>query len=91
MTITTRIISSVNCPTCKFYLKELARMQFSHEIYDADDEKNQSQLDVWKISNMPVVQLVDENHNLLYQFQVGTIGPRIIERKIKILLKENKK
>lgn len=84
-----RIISSEKCPKCKFYLRVLKKQKFSNfEVFNADDASNQSQLDAWKISHMPVVQIIEED-KVLFQFQPGQISPRAISYKIKELNHES--
>lgn len=90
--VKTRVISSVGCPKCKFYLTVLRKQGFEFDVYDADDQKNQKELDEWRISSMPVVQIIDIKEDgtikKLWQFPSGQISPRSIRTKIKMLEKK---
>lgn len=83
-----RIIKQEDCPRCRLYLKMLDKQKYDYLIYDADLEQNQKQLDEWKISMMPVVQIVDikdGSQEVVFQFPVGQFSPRAINAKIKEL------
>ncbi len=84
-----RIIKSETCPRCKLYLKQLTQQRVEFLIYDADAEENQKQLDAWRISSMPVVQIVDVKEDgsqeLIEQMPAGRIKPRTLCMRIKIL------
>jgi len=90
-----RIIKSESCARCKIYLKTLVKQQYEHLIYDADLKENQQELDSWKISMMPVVQIVDVKDDgtqeMVFQFQPGQWAPRYIDNKIKALNHEREK
>ena len=82
--LATRIIKSNNCKICKSYLERLDSQGFKYEIYDADDPKNQKQLDEWRVEKMPVVQIVEIKKDeviVRYQFASGTYSPRMINYK----------
>lgn len=91
----TRIITAESCPKCKFYIKALTRQGYEFERYDADAKVNQSQLDKWRITNMPVVQIVEIQGNddptVWFQFGPGQVSPRAIEVKKSIIMKEREK
>ena len=54
-----RIIKSADCENCTAYLKKLEKYGFKeYDIYDADDPKNQKQLDEWNIEDMPIIQTI---------------------------------
>ena len=89
----TRIVKSDDCKICKKYLPRLKEQGFAYEIYDADDPKNQDELDEWKIEKMPVVQIVEVKglkRILKYQFAPGPFSTRIINYKIQQLKKAKK-
>jgi len=88
MEIKTRIIKSNKCFFCKKYLKTLSQQNYDFTIYDADDSANQKQLDEWKVSDMPVVQLVSEDGSVLWQFPPGQLSTRSIEAKKSQLIKK---
>lgn len=90
-----RIIKSVNCRQCYLYLKALSAQNYEHIIYDADLPENTKELDSWKISSMPVVQIVDVKDDgtqeFIHQFPPGPYSSRIVDAKIKALNKEREK
>jgi len=80
-----RIIKSEYCPRCAAYLTRLDKLQFDYLIYDVDTGDKEL-LDKWRISDMPVVQIVDDQTNEIYhQFPFVQHGwsPRAINHKIK--------
>jgi len=77
-----RIISSKNCPRCKGYLLRLDKQGFKYQIYDSDDPKNKGQLDAWRITDLPVIQIIDESEKVRYSFPAGTYSTRFINAKI---------
>ena len=85
-----RLISSESCKICSYYKKVLARYNVSYELYDADNKDNQKELDSWRISQMPVIQIINDN-KVVYQFPPGQPAPRQMDLKIKMLEKEEKK
>jgi len=91
----TRVITSKNCPKCKFYTKVLSMQKYEYEIYDADLDENSEQLDKWKITSMPVVQIVEHQDNgdsvVMHQFVPGQISTRAIETKKSMIAKQLKK
>ena len=93
--LSTRIVTSDSCPQCKFYIKVLNRQKYQFEIFDANAKENQKQLDVWRITNMPVVQIIEHQEDaevvVLFQFGSGQISPRAIEVKKKMVQKEQEK
>lgn len=75
-----RVISSDNCPICQDYLRRLQQQRdFSFEIYDGRAPENQSQLDQWRITEMPVVQIVKEDGTVMHQFLSGGVSTRTIQ------------
>jgi len=84
-----RIIKKRDCKICEPWLKVLDRQDFPYIIYDADDSTNQQQLDDWRITNMPVLQLI-EGTEVLYQFPPGRYSVRLIKAKMEEL-KDKKK
>ncbi len=85
-----RVIKSVGCFKCKNYLKQLRKQNYDFIIYDADDDKNQKELDAWKINAMPVVQIVDDEDDfkVVHQFTPGGWSTRSIDTQIKVLAKK---
>ena len=72
-----RIISKEQCPVCQDYLSRLKYCKdFEFEVYDADDPEHQEQLDKWDIIEMPVVQIISDEGELVHQFLPGGISPR---------------
>ncbi len=90
-----RIIKSANCLICKSYLKNLAKQEYEYIVFDADLKENQQELDSWKISKMPVIQIVDVQDDgtqeMVFQFPPGPYASRHINNKIKALNKEQEK
>ena len=90
-----RIVTSDSCPKCKFYIKALARQKYKFEKYDADAKSNQKRLDTWRITNMPVVQIIEHQKNaepiVWFQFGPGQVSPRAIEVKKKSVMKAREK
>ncbi len=93
--LTARIVTSDSCPKCKFYIKALARQKYKFEKYDADAKANQKQLDEWRITNMPVVQIIENKDNgdpiVWFQFGPGQVSPRAIEVKKTMVMKQREK
>lgn len=81
MMLKTRILKSDDCPKCRVYLSQLEKQKYQYEVYDGDAIENQKQLDEWKVNTFPVVQIIDDNGKVLYQFLPGNISPRVIEFK----------
>jgi glutaredoxin len=77
-----RIISSKNCSKCKGYLSRLDKQGFKYQVYDSDDPANKKQLDEWRITDLPVIQIVDDGGNVAYPFPAGTYSTRFINAKI---------
>ena len=62
-----RIIKSSDCEKCKSYFNKLDKFGFTeYDIYDADEPKNQKQLDEWNIEEMPVIQVYDPSTDKVY-------------------------
>lgn len=86
-----RIIKSEYCPNCKDYLANLERIKdtipFEYEIFDADDSANKRQCDEWKITDMPVIQIIDRKDDgsveILRQLTAGGVAVRILARILK--------
>ena len=89
-----RIVKSIHCKDCRHYLKVLDEQNFDYLIYDADDEANLKQLDEWKISFMPVVQIVDVksdgSEEFVSQLPPGQWSVRAIDGRIKKAERERK-
>ena len=90
-----RVITKESCLKCKFYIKVLKHHGYQFETFDANAKENQKQLDVWRITNMPVVQIIEHQEDaevvVLFQFGFGQISPRVLNRTIKIILKKREK
>lgn len=83
-----QIISSKNCELCQAYLQRLKKLNFEdYQIYSADDSSHAKQLDEWKITDMPIVQIVDEQGSEKYRFPHSSRGytPRLLKSKLKEL------
>jgi arsenate reductase-like glutaredoxin family protein len=80
-----RIIKSKDCLVCKNYLPRLDKSGIVYELYDADDPANQKQLDEWKIDDLPVVQIVNSNGSIKYQFPHGAYSPTVLRYKMEEL------
>jgi len=78
-----RVITAKDCPKCRMYVRNLVTVKFAYEIYDGDAEENQEQLDAWKVEEFPVIQLLDNDGKLHYQFPPGAVAPRVIEAQIR--------
>ena len=85
MALKFRIIKSNTCKKCIFYIPQLQQQGYQFDIYDGDAPENQKQLDEWRITEFPIVQIVDENNNLIEQCYPGPIAGRLILAKIKHL------
>lgn len=87
-----RIIKSEYCDQCRDYLANLARIKdaipFEYEIFDADDKNNRQQLDEWKVTDMPVIQIIDRDRDkvsVLEQISPpGGVAVRILVRLLKM-------
>lgn len=86
-----RVITSDKCLKCKAYLKQLDLAKLGYETYDGLSEINKETLDKWGIDKMPVVQIVGESDNILYQFSHGTFRPESIISMIETLTKKGYK
>ena len=86
-----RIIKSEHCPFCKQYLKKLDDVGFEYETYDGDAEKNDTQLDEWDVDEMPVIQIINDKGDLIYQlpYSAGGYSPKYIKRKMRELSNDN--
>lgn len=82
-----RIIKSETCNQCRVYMKRLQKNNFQFETLDGDDPKFKEQLDAWKIDKYPVVQIIDKDDNVLWQFPSGTFSIFTINSKIKEMQK----
>lgn len=73
--IKVRIIKSEHCDTCKSYLPRLQKLGYAFEVYDGDAVDHQKQLDEWKITEFPVVQILSITESgeaeVEHQFQQG--------------------
>ena len=79
-----QIITSIQCLFCEAFLKRLSKVSFTdYEEYDADDDENKSKLDAWRITDMPIVQIVDEEGQVKYRFPYSQQGysPRSMKYK----------
>ena len=79
-----QIITSQECELCKAFLKRLAKLDFTEfQEYSADDLSNKSQLDQWRIVDMPVVQIVNDDGKEIYRFPYSEKGysPRSMKYK----------
>lgn len=93
--LTTRIVTRDGCPICKFYIKTLSKQKYQFEQYDADVKENQKQLDGWRITDMPVVQIIEHQSIgdplVVHQFLPGGVSSRAIEfLKTKIMKQREK-
>ena len=81
-----RIIKSKDCPICTAYINRLDKLNVLYITLDVSDADSKI-LDTWKITNMPVVQIVDDNKKVMWQFPFsqGGISPRAINYKIQEL------
>ena len=75
-----RIIESKHCDSCKSYLEQIQKIKHypDYELYSADVPEHQEQLDKWMITDMPVVQIIDDNGEKLHQFLPGQMSARAI-------------
>lgn len=78
-----RVIKSDSCKTCKNYLQNLSKAGISYVTMDGNDPALESQMDEWKISKMPVVQILNKDNTVAFQFQPGAISIKFIQMKIK--------
>ena len=74
MLLKTRIIGSRDCPKCAIMKSICEKYKISYEMYDADVQENQKQLDEWNIEEMPVIQIIDEFGKKLHQFMPGIVS-----------------
>jgi hypothetical protein len=86
-----RIIKSDDCLICKTYIPRIQEAFGELELYDGDAEEHQDQLDEWKIGlnpnepAYPVVQILNDRNEIMFQFPRGTFSPRAIRYKFKEL------
>lgn len=70
-----QIITSKECNFCASFLKRLSKLNFTDFVeYDADDPSKKTELDAWRITNLPVVQIVDEEGMVKYRFPYSEQG-----------------
>ena len=83
-----RVITKATCYICKSYTSRLKSQGFQFETVDADDPAWQTKFDEWKISDVPVVQILDEQGNRVDQLAVGTFSVKYINDRIAKLEKK---
>lgn len=83
-----RIIKTEKCSDCRLYIKQLDTVGFVYESMDGNDPQFSKEMDEWKIDKMPVVQILSDSGELLYQFPPGSFPPMFINKKIKELEKK---
>jgi hypothetical protein len=95
MSLKARIIKSEKCTRCARYLERLDKLGFKYLIYDADkaDEEGKKMLDTWRVADMPIIQIVDDDGKIHYQFPFVDQGmsPRSINHMISQKEKDLKK
>ena len=83
-----RVVKSETCDNCKKYLNHLEKLGFTdYDLYDADDPKNQKDLDAWGITDMPIIQIYDpETSRVHYTFPYCERGysPRNLRYKLSV-------
>ena len=84
-----RIIKTEKCSDCRAYIKRLDKVGFVYESMDGNDQRFSKELDEWKIDKMPVVQILSDSGELLFQFPPGSFSPLFINNKIKELEKKH--
>jgi len=67
------------------YIEQLENQNYDFEVYDADAPENSDQLDAWGVESTPVVQIISEDGDVLFQFSEGMRSIRSIEAKKKVL------
>lgn len=84
-----RIIKKKDCARCAAYIQHLDLMKVEYLTYDVE-EGNTADLDKWHINDLPIVQIVDENGEVRFQFLYSKNGwsPRSIRYKIAELEKQ---
>lgn len=85
-----RIIKSENCWICKRYIPQLTKSGLQFELFDGDALENAALLDGWKIESFPVIQILDKDKNVAYQFPSGTFSNRSINFKLDEISKKAK-
>lgn len=68
---------------CKHYLEYLDKNNYYYSLYNADLEENQDELDEWKISSLPTVQIV-KGTKIIFQFAGGTVSIKAITQILKL-------
>lgn len=86
-----RVIKSNNCARCQAYTNRLDALKFPYLVYNVDNvtSEQQKELDTWRITDMPIVQLVDDTGKVVEQMPFVEQGwsPRAIKHKIQELSK----
>lgn len=77
-----RIIKSNNCWICKKYITQMEKTGLQFELFDGDALENSPLLDKWNVNAFPVVQILDKNKDVVYQFPQGSFSSRSINFKI---------
>ena len=76
-------------------LKQVVKEEKEFVIYDADkaDEEGKKMLDTWRVADMPIIQIVDDDGKIHYQFPFVDQGmsPRSINHMISQKEKDLKK
>lgn len=72
-----RVIKGDDCDVCKIYLPKLKEWGFEYETLNADDPELQTELDLWRIDDLPVLQVVDGSI-VKYQFPPGKHSRRAL-------------
>lgn len=88
----TRIIKNKDCIRCAAYMKRLDKLGMSYVTLDIAEE-DPKVLDKWKVRDLPVVQIVDDDKNVVHQFPYspGGVSPRAINYIIEEKSKGDKK
>ena len=81
MVMKVRLIGSKDCEKCAEAQKVYKKQNLEFEFYDADLDTHQKKLDEWKVDDMPVVQIFNDN-KIIHQFFPGLVSVRAIRFKL---------
>ena len=61
-----RLIGLETCKKCQFLKKNYSEQSLDFEYWDANEKELQDTLDLMKIEDVPVIQIVDDSENILW-------------------------
>lgn len=89
MKLIPRIIGS-DCQKCLLLKETLQNSGIPYIYYDGDDPDHEKEQDEWKITEYPVLQIIDsETNQIKYSFMPGLVSIKLLKIKMELLSKNN--